>query len=117
MEYQKIEEALVSEIQLTHIESKIFLLVTCNGKMDSTTIAKHLDIDIDQADVASKNLISLGAFIDLDHSEFEAMHPRFTAVNMYRRMCEKNNIEFKKNKIVDSIGVILEKPYDDARTK
>ncbi len=45
------------------------------------------------------------------------MHPRFTAVNMYRRMCERVNIEFKQNKIVDSIGVILEKPYDDARTK
>jgi hypothetical protein len=32
-------------------------------------------------------------------------------------MCERENIEFKRNKIVDNIGVILEKPYDDARTK
>jgi len=45
------------------------------------------------------------------------MHPRFTAVNMYRRMCERENIEFKRNKIADSIGVILEKFYEDARTK
>ena len=117
MDYSKIEKALVSEIKLNSLEAEIFLLVTCNGKMNTEAISKHLDIDIDQARVASKNLISLGAFIDLDNSEFEAMHPRFTAVNMYRRMCEKNNIEFKKNKIVDSIGVILEKPYDDARTK
>ena len=58
-----------------------------------------------------------GAFIDFSETEFEAMHPRFTAVNMYRRMCERENIEFKRNKIVDNIGVILEKPYDDARTK
>ena len=50
-------------------------------------------------------------------TEFEAMHPRFTAVNMYRRMCERENIEFKRNKIVDSIGVFLEKSYEDARTK
>ena len=117
MEYSKIEKALVSEIKLNPLEAEIFLLVTCNGKMNSQTIAKHLDIDVEQASVVSQNLISLGAFIDLDNSKFEAMHPRFTAVNMYRRMCEKNNIEFKKNKIVDSIGVILEKPYDDARTK
>ena len=117
MEYSNIEKVLVSEIKLKPIEAEIFLLVTCNGKMNSQTIAEHLDMDIEQATAISKNLISLGAFIDLDNSEFEAMHPRFTAVNMYRRMCESNNIEFKRNKIVDSIGVILEKPYDDARTK
>ena len=45
------------------------------------------------------------------------MHPRFTAVNMYRKMCEREHIEFKRNKIVDNIGVILEQAYDDARTK
>ena len=45
------------------------------------------------------------------------MHPRFTAVNMYRKMCEREKIEFKKNLTVDNIGVSLEKPYDDARTK
>ena len=117
MEYSKIEKILLSEIKLKPIEAEIFLLVTCNGKMTSQTMAKHLKIDLDQATKASKNLINSGAFIDLPNAEFEAMHPRFTVVNMYRRMCEKNNIEFKRNKLVDSIGVILEKPYDDARTK
>ena len=36
---------------------------------------------------------------------------------MFRRMCEREKIEFKRNKVVDNIGVILEKFYDDARTK
>ena len=45
------------------------------------------------------------------------MHPRFTAVNMYRRMCERENIDFKKNVVVDNIGIALEGSYDDARTK
>ena len=45
------------------------------------------------------------------------MHPRFTAVNMYRRMCERENIDFKKNLVVDNIGIALEEVYDDARTK
>ena len=117
MDYAKIEDALISEIKLKPIEAKIFLLVTCNGKMTPEKIVKHLHIDIDQATKISQDLINLGAFIDLPNSEFEAMHPRFTAVNMYRRMCETNNIEFKRNKIVDGIGVILEKSYDDARTK
>ena len=53
----------------------------------------------------------------MSEKEFEAMHPRFTAVNMYRRMCEREKIAFKRNKIVDNIGVILERSYDYARTK
>ena len=39
------------------------------------------------------------------------------AVNMYRKMCERENIDFKKNSIVDNLGVALEDPYDDVRTK
>ena len=85
--------------------------------MSSQTIAEKLKISIDEAKKASNDLMTLGAFIDITPTEFEAMHPRFTAVNMYRKMCERENIEFKRNKIVDNIGVILEKPYDDARTK
>ena len=85
--------------------------------MSYTTIAEKLKISLDDAQKTAKDLMALGAFIDLSETEFEAMHPRFTAVNMYRRMCERENIEFKRNKIVDNIGVILEQPYDDARTK
>jgi len=85
--------------------------------MSSEITAKKLKISIDEAQNASKDLMALGSFIDISSTKFEAMHPRFTAVNMYRKMCERENIEFKQNKIVDSIGVILEKPYDDARTK
>ncbi|AFS83314.1 hypothetical protein [Candidatus Nitrosopumilus sediminis] len=117
MSYSGIEKDLVSEIQLEPIQAKVYLLITCLGKMSSESIAKKLKISIKDAEKASKDLMSLGAFIDISATEFEAMHPRFTAVNMYRKMCERQNIEFKRNKIVDNIGVILEKPYDDARTK
>ena len=70
-----------------------------------------------QNELNNNKYMKIGAFIDITETEFEAMHPRFTAVNMYRRMCERENIEFKRNKIVDNIGVFLEKPFDDARTK
>mgnify|MGYP001811849092 FL=1 len=117
MSFSGIEDDLVSEIKLELIQAKIYLLVTCYGKMSSELIAEKLNISNNDAKKASKDLMSLGAFIDISDTEFEAMHPRFTAVNMYRKMCERQNIEFKRNKIVDNIGVILEKPYDDARTK
>ena len=113
----RIEKDLVSEIRLEPVQAKVYLLITCYGKMSSSKIAEKLKISLDDAQKAAKELIALGAFIDFSETEFEAMHPRFTAVNMYRKMCERENIEFKQNKIVDNIGVILEKPYDDARTK
>ncbi len=117
MDFDGIETVLVSQIRLQSIQAKIFLLVTCYGKMTSEVIAEKLKISLDDAKNASRDLITLGAFIDISETEFEAMHPRFTAVNMYRKMCTRENIEFKQNKLVDNIGVILEKFYDDARTK
>ncbi len=113
----RIEKDLISEIRLELIQAKVYLLITCYGKMSSSKIAEKLKISLDDAQKAAKELIALGAFIDFSETEFEAMHPRFTAVNMYRKMCERENIEFKQNKIVDNMGVVLEKPYDDARTK
>jgi len=117
MSFSKIENDLISEIRLDPIHAKVYLLVTCYGKMTPKLIAEKLKISVDETRKASKDLMTFGAFIDISETEFEAMHPRFTAVNMYRKMCERENIEFKRNKVVDSIGVILEKPYDDARTK
>ncbi|MFB5622973.1 MAG: hypothetical protein ACE5RH_03170 [Nitrosarchaeum sp.] len=117
MEVSRVEKDLISEIKLDPLQAKVFLLVTCYGKMTPNTIAEKLKISNDTALDTAKSLMALGAFIDISETEFEAMHPRFTAVNMYRKLCEREHIEFKRNKVVDNIGVILEKPYDDARTK
>ena len=117
LNYSQIEKILISEIKLTDIQAKIFLLVVTKGKMSSKQISENLKISSSDALDNSKNLMDLGAFIDMPNDEFEAMHPRFTAVNMYRKMCEREKIEFKKNLTVDNIGISLEKPYDDARTK
>ena len=116
-DFSQIEGLLVSEIRLSSIQARIFLLVVTHGKMNAENIAKQLEISADEALANSKKLMELGAFIDMPDNEFEAMHPRFTAVNMYRKMCEREKIVFKKNLTVDNIGVVLEKPYDDARTK
>ena len=117
VDFSQIENLLVSEIKLSPVQARIFLLVVTHGRMNAENIAKQLEIGTDEASDNSKKLMELGGFIDMPESEFEAMHPRFTAVNMYRKMCEREQIEFKKNLKVDNIGVVLEKPYDDARTK
>ena len=117
VDFSQIENLLVSEIKLSPVQARIFLLVVTHGKMNAENIAKQLEISTDEASDNSKKLMELGGFIDMPDNEFEAMHPRFTAVNMYRKMCEREQIEFKKNLKVDNIGVVLEKPYDDARAK
>ena len=117
MDASKLEDDLVSEIKLEPLQAKVYLLVNCHGKMSSREIARKLGIGDGPASGAARKLMELGAFIDMPDDEFEAMHPRFTAVNMYRKHCERENIEFKRNKTVDSIGASLEKPYEDARTK
>lgn len=117
MSLEKIEGDLVNEIGLSPIQAKIFLLVTTRGKMTSEQISQELGIDRDEAHHNATALLELGGFIDISPTEFEAMHPRFTAVNMYRKMCMRQNIEFKKNLVVDNIGVALERHYDRGRTK
>ena len=117
MNYEKIKNDLISEIRLTQSQAEVFLLVTLGGKMPTSQISKSLKISVEDALETSQKLVELGGFIDMPETEFEAMHPRFTAVNMYRRMCERENIDFKKNLAVDNIGIALEEPYDDARTK
>jgi hypothetical protein len=113
----RVESDLISEVKLSPIQAKIFLLVTTKGKMTDEQIAAGLAISRDEALSGAKSLIDLGGFIDLSDTEFEAMHPRFTAVNMYRKMCIREGITFKKNLVVDNIGVVLERHYDSARTK
>ena len=112
-----VEEKLVSELRLSLIQAKVFLLIVNNGKMSAKDIALQLGISENDAMLTTKSLIDLGGLIDITKTEFESMHPRFAVVNMYRRMCTRENIPFKKNLLVDNISILLEKPYDDARTK
>ena len=117
MNLSEIINTLVSEIKLTEIQAKIFLHIVIHGKMNTSKLSSDLNISLDDATQNSKKLVELGGFIDMPNDEFEAMHPRFTAVNMYRKMCEREQKEFKKNLNIDNIGVALEVSYDDARTK
>ncbi len=112
-----VEEKLISELGLSALQAKVFVLVIKKGKMSSQNIANNLQIPEAEAKEIATSLIQLGGFIDITKTEFESTHPRFAVVNMYRRRCEREKNPFKKNQLVDNISIVLEKPYDDARTK
>ena len=117
MDAGDIEKILIDTVRLEPVQARVFLLVTLEGKMSPGRISSRLGIPADDALRACRGLVGLGGFIEMPPDGYEAMHPRFTAVNMYRRMCERENIEFGRNKAVDNIGAVLEGRYDDARTK
>ena len=112
----RIKNDLISVVKLSKTQAEVLLLIVNEGKMSPKEISEKLGISQKDAFSDCKKLVELGGFIEITSEEFESMHPRFSAVNMYRKMCEREKIEFKMNLTVDNIGVVLEKPYENART-
>ena len=112
-----VEEFLTSELKLSQEESKAFLFIVKNGRNHTEKIAQALKFSEEEANKAAKSLVEKGMIINISLSEYESLHPRFAISNRYRRLCEENNITFKKNPLIDNIGIILERPFEDARTK
>lgn len=114
---RQVRRALVSEVGLDAREADLYLLITVGGRMSVVEIAAETGLPESECAKLCTRMTELGAFIEMAKGEFEAMHPRFTAVNMYRRICEMSGLRAGRNKTVDGIGAALEPYYDAARTK
>lgn len=111
-----VGRVLADEIGLTDEQASAFIAVTVGGRMAAAEIAEAVGIAPDAARDVAESLIAAGAFIDMPGGVYEAMHPRLTAVNMYRRACERSGRQFGRNNAVDMVGAALEGAYDAART-
>ena len=112
-----VEQAIIEELKINEDEARAYVAIVKTGKMDAARIARMLSWDEQRAQSAALLLVGRGMVIEITKTEFESLHPRFAVTNRYRRRCNEDNIPFKKNLRVDNIGIVLEKPYDDARTK
>ena len=112
-----VEQAIVSELRISDDEAKVFLAIVKKGKIDVASLSDALGWNEQHALAVAKSLVGRGMIIEITKTEFESLHPRFAITNRYRRRCEEDGIPFKKNLKVDNIGIVLEKPYEDARTK
>ena len=113
-----MEQVIISELKISEDEAKIYIAIVKKGKMDASKISGALGwSDEQRALSAAKSLVNRGMVIEITKTEFESLHPRFAITNRYRRRCEEEHIPFKRNVKVDNIGIVLEKPYEDARTK
>jgi sugar-specific transcriptional regulator TrmB len=113
-----IEQLIISELKISEDEAKVYIAIVKKGKMDPAKISSALGwSDEQRALAAAKSLVNRGMVIVITKTEFESLHPRFAITNRYRRRCEEERILFKRNSKIDNIGIVLEKPYEDARTK
>ncbi|HYY40745.1 MAG TPA: helix-turn-helix domain-containing protein [Nitrososphaera sp.] len=113
-----VEQVIISELKISEDEAKVYIAILKKGKMDAAKISSALGWNDEQRALAvAKSLVNRGMVIEITKTEFESLHPRFAITNRYRRRCEEDHISFKKNVKIDNIGLVLEKPYEDARTK
>lgn len=113
-----IEQLIISELKISEDEAKVFIAIVKKGKMYPDKISNALGwSDEQRAFAAAKSLVNRGMVIEITNTEFESLHPRFAITNRYRRRCEEEHIPFNRNLKIDNIGIVLEKPYEDARTK
>jgi sugar-specific transcriptional regulator TrmB len=113
-----MEQAITLELKISEDEAKVYIAIVKTGKMDPTKISIALGWSDEQRALAvAKSLVNRGMVIEITDTEFESLHPRFAITNRYRRRCEEEGIPFKKNLKIDNIGIALERPYENARTK
>ena len=103
-----IKILLMEELQINNLETDIFLALMKSEKTTSFGMQENLNLAPDQIIQIAKSLESKGMVIEINKNEFRALHPRFAIVNRYRRICQENNIEFKKNTKIDNLGIMLE---------
>ena len=104
----QIKALLKEQLQMNELETDIFLALMKSEKTTSRGFQEKTNLTVDQIIEISKGLENKGMVIEINKNEFRALHPRFAIVNRYRRICQANNILFKKNTLIDNLGIMLE---------
>ena len=104
----QIKTLLKEQLQMNELETDIFLALMKSEKTTSLGFHENTNLTVDQIIEISKSLEKKGMVIEINKNEFRALHPRFAIVNRYRRICQANNILFKKNTLIDNLGIMLE---------
>lgn len=107
----------ITDLQLSNLETKIFLLIINQGMLKIDQISIELNLDKSQCTEIIDSLINKNMIIEYSKNLFESFHPRFAIINRYKRLCLEKNMPWKKNSLIDNLAIILEQPFEAARTK
>ena len=80
-------------------------------------ISIELNLDNSHCREIIESLINKKMILEFSKNLFETFHPRFAIINRYKRLCLEKDIPWKKNSVIDNLAIILEQPFDAARTK
>ena len=106
-----------NQLQLSDLEIEIFLLIICKGKMELQHISLELNLERSNCQEIIESLVNKNMVIEYSKNVFETFHPRFAIINRYKRLCLEQDIPWKKNSVIDNLAIMLEQPFDAARTK
>lgn len=107
----------ITDLQLSNLETKIFLLIISQGMLKIDQISIELNLDKSECTEIIDSLINKNMIIEYSKNLFESFHPRFAIINRYKRLCLEKNMPWKKNSLIDNLAIILEQPFEAARTK
>ena len=108
-----IKSHLMKELDMNESEVAVFLaLIKAENSTSKEEVLNSLNKSSSEIIEISKGLELKGMLIEINKNEFRALHPRFAIVNRYRKICETNNKEFKKNLKIDQLAVMIEKYQD-----
>jgi predicted transcriptional regulator len=107
----------ITDLKLSNLETKIFLLIISQGMLKIDQISIELNLDKSQCREIIDSLMNKNMIIEYSKNLFESFHPRFAIINRYKRLCLENNMPWKKNSLIDNLAIILEQPFEAARTK
>ena len=84
-------------------------------KIDQISI--ELNLDKSHCREIIESLINKNMIIEFSKNLFESFHPRFAIINRYKRLCLEKDVPWRKNTRIDNLAIILEQPFEAARTK
>ena len=112
--YYKI---FTNDLQLSKVETQIFLLIISQGMLKIDQISIELNLDKSHCREIIESLINKNMIIEFSKNLFESFHPRFAIINRYKRLCLEKDVPWRKNAMIDNLAIILEQPFEAARTK
>jgi predicted transcriptional regulator len=105
------------DLQLSNVETQIFLLIISQGMLKIEQISIELNLDKSHCREIIESLINKNMVIEFSKNLFESFHPRFAIINRYKRLCLEKDVPWRKNTMIDNLAIILEQPFEAARTK
>lgn len=107
----------IKDLQLSNVETQIFLLIISQGMLKIDQISIELKLDKSHCREIIESLINKNMIIEFSKNLFESFHPRFAIINRYKRLCLEKDVPWRKNAMIDNLAIILEQPFEAARTK